>query len=72
MSHDPHAPSPTPADSPPLPSTGGVALGVKILVIGGALLAIMQGSFVASAAGFGRVWPAADSAKANLPPFEAK
>jgi len=71
MSLDPHT---TPAidDQTPLPATSGVAFGVKVLVVGGMLLAIMQGSFVAASSGFGRVWPAADSAKAPLPPFEAK
>lgn len=50
------------------PETSGIAVGVKALVVGGVVLAIMQGMFVAASSGFGRVWPAADSAKIPLPP----
>jgi hypothetical protein len=62
----------------PLPAHAGVTGGVKLLILLGLLVSIMQGLFVAFAAApvfklddpapFGRVWPAADSAKIDLPP----
>jgi hypothetical protein len=36
--------------------------------VGAVLLAIMQGAFVEISSDFGHVWPAADSAKIDLPP----
>ncbi len=52
----------------PLPAGAGVANGVKMLVVLGVLVSIMQGMFVGLSSPFGRVWPAADSAKVDLPP----
>jgi hypothetical protein len=52
----------------PPPASSAVSVGVKLLVVGGAVLSIMQGAFVAASSGFGRVWPAADSATIQLPP----
>ena len=66
MNRDEHALPDMSAE--PLPASGGISVGIKILIVGGVLLAIMQGSFVAAASPFGRVWPAADSAKIPLPP----
>jgi hypothetical protein len=66
MSHDAHGMPDMGGE--PLPATAGISFGVKLLVVGGVLLSIMQGSFVAAASPFGRVWPAADSAKIQLPP----
>jgi len=57
---------------PPLPASAGVAGGVKLLVLLGLLAAVMQGAFVVASAGFGRVWPAADSGKVPLPPATLK
>jgi hypothetical protein len=68
MTHDPHAAPISPDDLPPLPTTTGVAFGMKLLIFGGLFLAAMQGFFVTGASSFGRVWPAADSAKIPLPP----
>jgi len=53
---------------PPLPASGGITFGVKLLLIGGIALAAMQGFFVTGSSGFGRVWPAEASAKIDLPP----
>ena len=58
--------------SPPLPESGGIAAGFKVLLVVGTLLVIMQGSFVAAASGFGRIWPAANSDKVELPPSTLK
>jgi len=55
-------------NAPPVPSTGTITMGVKLLVVLGVLVSIMQGSFVAFSSTFGRVWPAAASAKVPLPP----
>lgn len=52
----------------PLPVSGGVTFGFKLLLIGGVFFSTMQGIFVVSASGFGRVWPAADVVKIQLPP----
>jgi hypothetical protein len=71
VSHDAHG-APGAAEGPPLPTTAGIAMGVKVLVVGGMLLAILQGSFVAASSGFGRIWPAADSDKIGLPPSTLK
>jgi hypothetical protein len=70
MSHDAH----TAANGHPplLPATTEISAGVKLLVLLGVLASIMQGSFVVSASGWGRVWPAADSAKVQLPPATLK
>lgn len=53
---------------PLLPATAQIANGVKLLIVVCFLLAVMQGAFVGMSSGFGRVWPAADSAKIQLPP----
>jgi len=50
------------------PATFEIPVGIRFLVVCAVAIAIMQGSFVAAASGFGRVWPAADSAKIVLPP----
>lgn len=39
-----------------------------IFVVAAILCSVMQGSFVVSAAHWGRVWPATDSTKIQLPP----
>ena len=58
-------------DAPLRPSTG-TTWGVKICIVLGLLVSIMQGSFVVAASGVGRVWPAADSVKIELPPANLK
>jgi hypothetical protein len=72
MTHDPHSAHASQHDLPPVPTTTGVALGVKILIFGGLFLAAMQGFFVTGSSAFGRVWPASDSAKIPLPPANLK
>ena len=52
----------------PLPAHAGVTNGVKLLIVLGVLVSIMQGLFVGLSSPFGRVWPAANSAKIDLPP----
>jgi hypothetical protein len=52
----------------PLPASSNTTSGVKLLILLGVLVSIMQGSFVAGASPFGRVWPAADVVKVQLPP----
>jgi preprotein translocase subunit SecY len=52
----------------PLPAHAGITNGVKLLILAGLLVSIMQGLFVGLSSPFGRVWPAADSAKVDLPP----
>ena len=47
---------------------GGIPAGAMLLVLAGILCSIMQGSFVASTAHWGRVWPSIDSTKIELPP----
>jgi len=56
------------AAEPPLPATAGVTFGVKLLVLAGILVSIMQGVFTFVAAPYGRVWPSEASAKVELPP----
>jgi|GEM_PF-1824966 len=56
------------ASEPPLPATAGVTIGVKMFLIGGIVLSIMQGAFTMGSSGYGRVWPAEASAKVELPP----
>jgi hypothetical protein len=56
------------AADPPLPATAGVTFGVKLLVLGGIAVSIMQGAFTMAAAPYGRVWPSEASAKVELPP----
>ena len=64
-----HAPSAGPGRSvPPLPKSGGVAFGVRLLIFGGVLLATFQGFFTVFTSNFGRVWPAENSATISLPP----
>jgi hypothetical protein len=53
---------------PPLPATAGVTFGVKLLLLGGILVSIMQGVFTFVASPYGRVWPSEASAKVELPP----
>lgn len=67
MSHDAAAVAHNGAH-PLRPPTFEIPVGIRVLVVGAVLLAIMQGSFVAASSGFGRIWPAADSAKVVLPP----
>ncbi len=52
----------------PLPAHAGITNGVKLLIVAGVLVSIIQGLFVGLSSPFGRVWPAADSAKVDLPP----
>ncbi len=52
----------------PLPASSATTLGVKLLVLAGLLASIMQGSFTVASSGFGRIWPAADVVKIQLPP----
>jgi hypothetical protein len=68
MSHDAQAPSGAAGGDQPIAVSAGIANGVLVLIVGGLALAIMQGFFVAESSGFGRVWPAADSVKVQLPP----
>ena len=66
MGHTSHT---APDQYPPVPASEGATFGVKLLLFGGVFLSTMQGVFVAIlASGFGRVWPAANSAKIPLPP----
>ena len=44
-----------------------VAWPVKLLILGGIVLAIMQGSFVVSSSHDMHVWPSTDSGKVELP-----
>jgi hypothetical protein len=69
VSHDAHAASGAADDHPPLPVTAGITPGVKLLIVGGLALALLQGAFVDMSSGFGRVWPADNSAKIQLPPM---
>ncbi len=50
------------------PTTFHIPVGIRWLVVCAVVIVIVQGSFVAGSSGFGRVWPAADSAKIPLPP----
>jgi hypothetical protein len=59
-SHDTHV-----GNSQPI---GHISAGVKTAVVLGVMLAILQGLFVGLSSGYGRVWPASDSAKIQLPP----
>ncbi|MBV9263695.1 MAG: hypothetical protein JO324_05180 [Candidatus Eremiobacteraeota bacterium] len=52
----------------PLPASAGVTMGVKVMLIGGILVSIMQGAFTMASSGYGRVWPSEASAKLDLPP----
>ncbi|HMD02243.1 MAG TPA: hypothetical protein VKG44_04675 [Candidatus Baltobacteraceae bacterium] len=70
MNHDATTASGTAADRPLRPATFEVPPLVKLMVLAGLALVLMQGSFVEAACAFGRVWPAADSAKIQLPPFK--
>ncbi len=65
MSHDVHGAAHASADELP---RGTITMGVKLLVVAGVLASIMQGLFVGCSSGYGRVWPAADSVKLELPP----
>lgn len=69
MTHGAHDPAGAAGGGRPLlPASAGVSNGVKALIVAGVLVSIMQGLFVGFASPFGRVWPAADSAKIDLPP----
>jgi hypothetical protein len=72
MSHDVHTASAPSDHDRPLPASAGVSAGVKLLVVAGVALCILQGSFVAAASGFGRVWPSANSVNIQLPPAALK
>ena len=54
---------------PPLPATANLTWGVRIAVLLAILTSIMQGSFVAGSSKALHVWPAADTLKIELPPF---
>ena len=69
MSYDAHT---TGNGHAPVPTSSGIGAGVRLLVLLGILIGIVQGSFVVAASGFGRVWPAADSVKIKLPPAKLK
>ena len=62
MSHDPHGATTGQT------STGTITMGVKVALVMGVMLAVVQGLFVGMSSGYGRVWPAADSTKIQLPP----
>jgi hypothetical protein len=69
MSHDaPIKEGEAPGDEKLVPQSVGIANGVRVMLVGAVLLAIMQGAFVEISSDFGHVWPAADSAKIDLPP----
>lgn len=55
-------------NEPLLPASAGISNGVRVMLVAAVLLAIMQGAFVEISSDFGHVWPAADSAKIDLPP----
>jgi len=67
VSHAPHTES-SEAHELPLPGRVGIVRPVLGLVLVVILIAIMQGSFVVSAASWGRVWPSINSTKVPLPP----
>lgn len=53
----------------PVPMSAGVPLYVQMLLVGAVALAFVQGAFTIIASNFGKVWPAAASAKVPLPPM---
>ncbi|MBV8367794.1 MAG: hypothetical protein JO036_02505 [Candidatus Eremiobacteraeota bacterium] len=57
-----------PFEGPLLPASADITIGVKLLLVAGILVSLMQGIFVHLAAPYGRVWPAEASAKITLPP----
>jgi len=69
MSHDAHNGHGNGAfaGGPLLPATANAPSGVKVLIVLGAVVVIVQGFFVTSSSGFGRVWPSAASATIDLP-----
>lgn len=67
MSHDFHG-SAADSHAAPVPAGGTITMGVKLLVVGGVLLSIMQGMFVGLSSHYGRVWPSEASTKVPLPP----
>jgi len=70
MSHDGgHSEHADGLGGPLLPASADLSWGVRILVILVIATSIMQGSFVVGSSRDMHVWPAADSAKVDLPPF---
>jgi len=65
MNHDD---SRDPFEGPLLPATADLTIGVKLFLLAGILVSLMQGIFVHLAAPYGRVWPAEASTKITLPP----
>jgi hypothetical protein len=57
-----------PGDEKLVPASVGIGNGVRVMLVAAVLFAIMQGAFVEASSDFGHVWPAADSAKIELPP----
>jgi hypothetical protein len=51
------------------PGRLGITRGVLFFVFIVIVISTIQGAFVIAAAPWGRVWPAADSAKIQLPPM---
>jgi hypothetical protein len=69
VNHDAHHVSvPGGGEHPPLPVSAGITLGVKLLILGGLVLALTQGLLTVIGSPFGRVWPAEASARIPLPP----
>jgi len=68
MSHDNYGTIVDADGHPVVPLSGGTSPYMIALIVGGALLAIMQGFFVAGSSPFGHVWPAANSVSVKLPP----
>ena len=52
---------------PDVPVSQGVPTSARLLMAGALLIIAIQGMFVVMASVFGRVWPAADSVRVNLP-----
>lgn len=51
------------------PGQLGIGKGGLLFLLMAILCSIMQGSFVAAASPWGRVWPSESSAKVDLPPM---
>jgi hypothetical protein len=69
MSHENYGAVVDAEGNPIVPVTGGTSPYMIALIVGGALLAIMQGFFVTGSSPFGHVWPADKSVSVQLPPF---
>ena len=67
-----HGEAEDPFAGPLLPASADITIGVKLLLVAGILVSLMQGVFTHIAAPYGRVWPAEASAKVPLPPSHLK